>query len=89
MVDIVRKLAAVGADKYIHLVACQTIAWTVCKVFSHIFPWWVAMPAGFVAAMAVGVAKELLDDREDGNRFDPQDIKADSVGAFMGAVMGI
>lgn len=83
------RLAGIGVDKYIHFGACQLLAWAVSKTVEAFLPQPYALMAGFATALAVGLGKEFYDRRQPGNRFDWLDIKADVLGACVGAIMSL
>lgn len=76
--------AEVGSDKYLHAGASAAIASgvTMLTAESPNRLWY-----GIGASLAVGVAKELADSREAGNRFSSKDVWADLVGAVAGAYL--
>lgn len=78
------RLCAVTSDKYVHLLCCLLIAFTVTGICQTVTDRWMAAAAGFVAAFGAGVIKEVTDEN-----FDWNDIKADSIGATLGAVMAL
>ena len=76
--------AQVGTDKYLHAGASAIIASgvTLLAADSPNRLWY-----GIGASVAVGVAKELVDRREPGNRFSSKDVLADVLGAVAGAYL--
>ena len=75
-------LCGFGGDKYVHVITCLVIA----LVTARIVPFGTLLSAahGLLAAMLVGLAKEWVDDE-----FDWNDIKADAVGAMLGALLSL
>lgn len=68
----------VGTDKVMHAEACALIS-SVVSVYAH------NALIGAIAAIVVGVMKELYD-KSTGEEFDCKDLVADVVGAVFGAV---
>lgn len=85
-----RLINKISNDKYAHFIACQLITWAVSKVMQ-----WcgvsvvLSILAGVFAAMLVGACKELYDKVVQHETFDIEDIKADALGAVVGAVMSM
>ena len=78
------KLAAIGSDKYLHLLVGLTIAFTLGKLLSHVEAW--AFPA-IVGVLLLMVAKESVDYYLRGEQFDWRDVAAGLVGAFVGVIL--
>lgn len=78
------RLAAIGSDKYLHLLVGLTIAFTLGKLFSHVEAW--AYPA-IVGVLLLMVAKECIDYYLRGEQFDWKDVVAGMVGAFVGVIL--
>ena len=74
-------LCSIGGDKFVHLLACQLIAFVVGKALSFVMNRYVAALIGLVVAVTVGFFKEIKDDK-----FDLADFKADMLGAIWGAL---
>lgn len=78
------KLAAIGSDKYLHLLVGLTIAFTLGKLLSHVEAW--AFPA-IVGVLLLMVAKESVDYYLRGEQFDWRDVAAGVVGAVVGVIL--
>ena len=74
-------LCRIDGDKFVHLLACQLIAFVVGKALSFFMNRYVAALIGLVVAVTIGFFKEVKDDS-----FDLADFKADVIGAVWGAV---
>lgn len=81
---IFEKLAAIGSDKYLHLLVGLTIAFTLGKLLSHVEAW--AFPA-IVGVLLLMVAKESVDYYLRGEQFDWRDVAAGVVGAVVGVIL--
>lgn len=81
---IFEKLAAIGSDKYLHLLVGLTIAFTLGKLLSHVEAW--AFPA-IVGVLLLMVAKESVDYYLHGEQFDWRDVAAGVVGAVVGVIL--
>ena len=81
---IFEKLAAIGSDKYLHLLVGLTIAFTLGKLLSHVEAW--AFPA-IVGVLLLMVAKESVDYYLRGEQFDWRDVAAGVVGSVIGVLM--
>lgn len=81
---IFEKLAAIGSDKYLHLLVGLTIAFTLGKLLSHVEVW--AFPA-IVGVLLLMVAKESVDYYLRGEQFDWRDVAAGVVGAVVGVIL--
>ena len=75
---VTRIVDKVGTDKVMHAEACALIS-SVVSVYAH------NVLIGAIAAIVVGVLKELYD-KSTGEEFDWKDLAADVVGAVFGAV---
>lgn len=75
---VTRIVDKVGTDKVMHAEACAFVA-SVVSVYTH------NALIGAIAAIVVGVLKELYD-KSTGEEFDWKDLAADVVGAVFGAV---
>ena len=78
------RLCAVTSDKYVHLLCCQYIAFTVTMFFRTVMDRWLSAAAGLLVAIAAAAVKEIIDDS-----FDWNDIKADLIGAVSGALLSL
>ena len=85
--DLVNK---VGADKFIHLLVCVIIAETVavCDVTIFNRSAIIAAIIGIVAAIVIGIGKEVIDFFRNG-LFDVNDLKFDTYGAFIGGLLAL
>ena len=81
---IFEKFAAIGSDKYLHLLVGLTMAFTLGKLFAHVEAW--AYPA-IVGVLLLMVAKECVDYYLRKEQFDFKDIAAGLVGAVVGVLM--
>ena len=78
-------LASIGKDKYIHFAVCLVLTLVIYAVAS-IWMGPAAVALGFVVAILAGIGKEFYDKKKTG-LFDPYDIVADFLGAFLGVVI--
>lgn len=78
------RLAAIGSDKYLHLLVGLTIAFTLGKLFANVEAW--AYPA-IVGVLLLMVAKESVDYYLRGEQFDWRDVAAGVVGAVVGVIL--
>ena len=78
---IVDRITGISGDKWVHLLACQVIAFTAASLDSIIEGRLIGACIGCFVAVAAGVAKELIDDH-----VDKGDLIADVIGAAMGTV---
>lgn len=78
------RLAAIGSDKYLHLLVCLILAFMLGKLFAHVEAW--AYPA-IVGVLLLMVAKECVDYYIRKEQFDWKDVVAGLVGAFVGVLM--
>ena len=78
------KLAAIGSDKYLHLLVGLIIAFVLGKLFAHVEAW--AYPA-IVGVLLLMVAKECVDYYIRDEQFDFKDIAAGLVGSVIGVLM--
>lgn len=74
-------LCRIDGDKFVHLLACQLIAFVVGKALSFFMNRYASAVVGLAAAVTVGFFKELRDDK-----FDYDDFKFDIIGAASGAI---
>lgn len=81
---IFEKFAAIGSDKYLHLLVGLTIAFTLGKLMAHVEAW--AFPA-IVGVLLLMVAKESIDYYLRKEQFDLKDIAAGVVGAVVGVTL--
>lgn len=78
------KLATIGSDKYLHLIAGLIVAFVLGRLFSHVEAW--AYPA-IVGVLLLMVAKECVDYYLRDEQFDFKDIAAGLVGAVVGVIL--
>lgn len=78
------KLATIGSDKYLHLIAGLIVAFVLGRLFSHVEAW--AYPA-IVGVLLLMVAKECVDYYLRKEQFDFKDIAAGVVGAVVGVIL--
>lgn len=81
---IFEKIAAIGSDKYLHLIAGLIVAFVIGRLFSHVEAW--AYPA-IVGVLMLMVAKECVDYYLRKEQFDFKDIAAGLVGSVIGVLM--
>lgn len=78
------KLAAIGGDKYLHLLVGLILAFVLGKLFANVEAW--AYPA-IVGVLLLMVAKECVDYYIRKEPFDWKDVVAGLVGAFVGVTL--
>nr|DAG87904.1 MAG TPA: putative periplasmic lipoprotein [Crassvirales sp.] len=85
--DLVDKI---GADKFIHLLACIIIAENVATYDAEIFnrSAIVAAAIGAITAIIISVCKEVIDFIRKG-LFDVNDLKFDCYGAILGGLLAL
>jgi len=81
---IFEKLAAIGSDKYLHLIAGLIIAFVLGRLFANVEAW--AFPA-ITGVLLLMVAKECVDYYLRDEQFDLKDVSAGLVGAVVGVLM--
>ncbi|MEZ7746351.1 hypothetical protein [Prevotella jejuni] len=81
---IFEKLAAIGSDKYLHLIAGLIVAFVLGRLFVNVEAW--AFPA-ITGVLLLMVAKECVDYYLRDEQFDLKDVAAGLVGAFVGVLM--
>lgn len=77
---IFEKLAAIGSDKYLHLIAGLIVAFVLGKLFAHV-------EACIVGVLLLMVAKECVDYYIRKEQFSFKDIAAGLVGSVIGVLM--
>lgn len=78
-------LCAIGADKYVHFIACMLIAWAVARCTTAFgAAYWLSALAGLLVASVIGWYKEHTD-----SVFDYDDLRADCYGAVLGVLLAI
>lgn len=78
------KLAAIGSDKFLHLIAGLIVAFVLGRLFANVEAW--AFPA-IVGTLLLMVAKECVDYYLRDEQFDWKDVAAGMVGAFVGVIL--
>nr|DAN82171.1 MAG TPA: putative periplasmic lipoprotein [Caudoviricetes sp.] len=78
------KLAEVGSDKYLHLIAGLILAFVIGKLLAHVEAW--AFPA-ITGVLLLMVAKESVDYYLRKEQFDLKDVAAGVVGAVVGVIL--
>jgi hypothetical protein len=81
---IFEKFAAIGSDKYLHLLVGLILAFMLGKLFANVEAW--AYPA-IVGVLLLMVAKECVDYYIRKEQFDWKDVVAGLVGAFVGVIL--
>jgi hypothetical protein len=81
---IFEKFAAIGSDKYLHLLVGLIVAFVLGKLFAHVEAW--AYPA-IVGVLLLMVAKECVDYYLRKEQFDFKDVAAWLVGSVIGVLM--
>ena len=81
---IFEKFAAIGSDKYLHLIAGLIIAFVLGRLFANVEAW--AFPA-ITGVLLLMVAKECVDYYIRKEQFDLKDVAAGLVGAVVGVLM--
>lgn len=78
------KLAAIGSDKYLHLIVGLIVSFVLGKLFANVEAW--AYPA-IVGVLLLMVAKECVDYYLRKEQFDFKDIAAGLVGSVIGVII--
>lgn len=78
------RLASIGSDKYLHLIAGLIVAFVLGRLFANVEAW--AYPA-IVGVLLLMVAKECVDYYIRKEQFDWKDVVAGLVGAFVGVIL--
>lgn len=78
------RLAAIGSDKYLHLIAGLIVAFVLGKLFANVEA--LAFPA-ITGVLLLMVAKESVDYYLRGEQFDFKDIAAGVAGAVVGVIL--
>lgn len=81
---IFEKLAAIGSDKFLHLIAGLIVAFVLGRLLAHVEAW--AFPA-ITGVLLLMVAKECVDYYLRDEQFDLKDVAAGLVGAFVGVIL--
>lgn len=79
----------IAKDKILHFSACAAVSITTASIESlsgvGLFGSFIA---GLIAGVAIGVGKEYGDRCAEGNKWDWEDIAADSLGSIVGSCIG-
>lgn len=78
------KLATIGSDKYLHLIAGLIVAFVLGRLLAHVEAW--AFPA-ITGVLLLMVAKECADYYLRDEQFDFKDITAGVAGAVVGVIL--
>lgn len=81
---IFEKIAAIGSDKYLHLIAGLIVAFVLGRLFANVEAW--AFPA-ITGVLLLMVAKECVDYYLRDEQFDLKDVAAGLVGAVVGVIL--
>ena len=81
---IFEKVAAIGSDKFLHLIAGLIVAFVLGRLFANVEAW--AFPA-IVGVLLLMVAKECVDYYLRDEQFDLKDVAAGLVGAVVGVIL--
>lgn len=81
---IFRKIAAIGSDKYLHLIAGLIVAFVLGRLLANVEAW--AFPA-ITGVLLLMVAKECIDYYLRDEQFDLKDVAAGLVGAVVGVIL--
>ena len=81
---IFEKFAAIGSDKYLHLIAGLIVAFVLGRLFANVGAW--AFPA-ITGVLLLMVAKECVDYYLRDEQFDLKDVAAGLVGAVVGVIL--
>lgn len=78
------RFAAIGSDKYLHLIAGLIVAFVLGRLFAHVEAW--AFPA-ITGVLMLMTGKECVDYYIRKEQFDLKDVAAGLVGAFVGVIL--
>ena len=78
------KLAAIGSDKYLHLIAGLIVAFVLGRLLANVESW--AFPA-ITGVLMLMTGKECVDYYIRKEQFDWLDVAAGLVGAFVGVIL--
>lgn len=81
---IFEKFAAIGSDKYLHLIAGLIVAFVLGRLFCHVESW--AFPA-ITGVLLLMTGKECVDYYLRDEQFDLKDVAAGLVGAVVGVIL--
>ena len=78
------RFAAIGSDKFLHLIAGLIVAFVLGRLFANVEAW--AFPA-ITGVLLLMVAKECIDYYLRDEQFDLKDVVAGLVGAVVGVIL--
>ena len=78
------RFAAIGSDKYLHLIAGLIVAFVLGRLFAHVEAW--AFPA-ITGVLMLMTGKECVDYYIRKEQFDLKDVAAGLVGSVVGVLM--
>ena len=78
------RVAAIGSDKYLHLIVGLAVAFTLGRLLAGVEAWGFPVIAGVLTLM---VAKESMDYFYRGEQFDWKDVAAGMVGCIVGVIL--
>lgn len=81
---IFEKVAAIGSDKYLHLIAGLIVAFVLGRLLTNVEAW--AFPA-ITGVLMLMTGKECVDYYLRDEQFDWLDVAAGLVGAFVGVIL--
>lgn len=81
---IFEKVAAIGSDKYLHLIAGLIVAFVLGRLFANVEAW--AFPA-ITGVLMLMTGKECVDYYLRDEQFDLKDVAAGLVGAVVGVIL--
>lgn len=81
---IFEKIAAIGSDKFLHLIAGLIVAFVLGRLLANVEAW--AFPA-ITGVLLLMVAKECVDYYLRDEQFDLKDVAAGLVGAVVGVIL--
>lgn len=80
-------LGKIERDKLLHILIGLIICQLSIKIYGFFMIHWVAVTIGLITAILFGIVKEVIDNKEEGNRFDEKDLHASIIGALIGAIL--
>lgn len=78
------RIAAIGSDKYLHLIAGLIVAFVLGRLLAHVEAW--AFPA-ITGVLLLMTGKECVDYYIRKEQFDLKDVAAGLVGAVVGVIL--
>ena len=81
---IFEKVAAIGSDKFLHLIAGLIVAFVLGRLFANVEAW--AFPA-ITGVLMLMTGKECVDYYLRDEQFDLKDVAAGLVGAVVGVIL--